>query len=88
MVVDRDRSRSILRYRLVAYRPNDESNSLRYRQHGMGHVLGWGNHYSEILRDGSGMPTALWPLHPATVRPMRTEKSKALYYEDINTGKK
>jgi HK97 family phage portal protein len=53
----------------------------------MGHTLGWGNSYSEIVRDGSGIPTALWPLHPGTTRAFHTEAGELLY-EDINTGKR
>ncbi len=30
-----------------------------------------GNSYAEILRDGMGVPQALWPMRPGTVRPER-----------------
>jgi HK97 family phage portal protein len=75
------------RHRLLSVKPNPEMNAMRYRQMQMGHVLGWGNHYSEIIFDGAGMPKELWPLHPGNTRPMRTAPGKALYYEDVNTGK-
>jgi HK97 family phage portal protein len=76
------------RHRIVARKPNAEMNAVRYRQMQMGHTLGWGNHYSEIVRDGSGAPLELWPLHPGTTKPMRDDKGKALYYEDTNSGKR
>lgn len=76
------------RNRLLSTAPNPEMNALRYRQHQMGHVLGWGNHYSEIIRDGDGFPTALWPLNPATMRPMRDAPGTPLYYEDSNTRRR
>jgi HK97 family phage portal protein len=74
------------RFRLVGRKPNERMNAKRYRQMQMGHVLGWGNHYSEILRDGAGMPTGLVPLHPGTMKP-RTTAGNDLYYRDENTGK-
>lgn len=76
------------RHRLIRFRPNPETNAVRYWQMVMGHALAWGGHYSEIVRDGDGMPTALWPLHPGTTKPKRDERTKALYYEDTNTRKR
>jgi HK97 family phage portal protein len=75
------------RHRIVRYKPNPETNAVRYWQMVMGHTLGWGNHYSEIVRDGSGTATALWPLNPGTTKPVRDDKG-ALYYEDSNTKKR
>jgi HK97 family phage portal protein len=69
-------------------RPNPEMNGFRYFQTCMGHTLGWGNHYSEIVRNGEGQATALWPMNPGTTKPRRDERTKALYYEDTNTGKR
>jgi HK97 family phage portal protein len=77
------------RFRLLARKPNAEMNAVRFWQHAMGHALGWGNHYSEIvLDDRTGLPTALWPLNPGTTKPRRDEKTKALIYVDEETGKK
>ena len=33
----------------------------------MAHVLGWGNGYAEIVRDGYGEPVELWPITPNRV---------------------
>lgn len=76
------------RHRLLRVRPNPEMNAMRYWQAVMGHALGWGGHFSEIVRDGDGMPRELWPLHPGTTKPFRDKTTKALYYQDINTGKR
>lgn len=73
--------------RRLLVKPNDESNGFRYWQASMGRCLGWGNDYSEIIRDGDGTPRKLWPLHPGHIKPKRTS-SKTLYYEDQNTGKR
>ncbi len=72
---------------LVHFAPNGEMPAFFHYQAAMGHVLGWGNSYSEIKRDYGGNPTGLYLLHPGTTKPKRTEKSKALYYEDEATGK-
>jgi HK97 family phage portal protein len=73
------------RNRLIRKRPNPEANAMSYWRMVMGHALGWGNHYSEIVRDGAGMPIELWPLHPGNVKPDRTDSGK-LFYKDINKG--
>lgn len=76
------------RYRLLAIAPNPEMSAFRYFQSAMSHVLGWGNHYSEIIRDGSGMPTALWPMDPGKIEPRRDERTRALFYADKETGRR
>lgn len=76
------------RYRLVKVRPNAAMNGMRYWQMVMGHALGWGAHYSRIIRDGEGMPNAFWPLHPGTTKPKQDEKTGELYYWDTYHKKK
>lgn len=51
-------------YALLHHAPNPMMTSFTYRQTAMGHIVGWGNHYSEIERDGFSRPVALWPLRP------------------------
>jgi HK97 family phage portal protein len=75
------------RYRLAGVKPNARMNGMRYRQMQMGHALGWGNHYSEIARDGSGFPTDLIPLHPGTTKAHATDTGD-LYYQDETRGTK
>lgn len=70
---------------LAFSRPNDRMTSMRRRQAEMGHVLGWGNGYSRIVRDGDGFPIALKPFHPAS-EPL--EVSGQLVYEDISNRQK
>lgn len=36
---------------------------------GQAHVLGWGNGYLEVERDGNGLPRQLWPLLPDRTDP-------------------
>lgn len=66
--------------------PNDEIDSFRWRRDAMGHVLGYGNHYSEIVRDSSGAAIAFNPCHPAQTKPKREDNGK-LFYE-LPNGKK
>jgi HK97 family phage portal protein len=76
-----------VRTRLLHVTPDDgETNAAKWRQALMGHVLGWGNGYAEIVRDGDGLPSSLHLLHPGNTKPKRTEAGK-LYYE-LDGGKK
>ena len=59
--------------------PNEEMGKFRYVQTSMGHVLGRGNGFSEIVRQ-NGFPVSLEPLHPVKTRVKRTKTGK-LYYE-------
>jgi len=45
-------------------RPNPEMTSMEYREIGVGHVVGWGNSYSQIIRSKAGKVAELWPLRP------------------------
>jgi HK97 family phage portal protein len=42
--------------------------------------MGWGNAYAEIVRDGTGAPAELWPVHPGRVRPELKADGKTLLY--------
>jgi HK97 family phage portal protein len=58
-------------YRLIHDRPNPEMTSFALREVLQAHVLTWGNNYAEIERNGSGRPSALWPITPDRVTPFR-----------------
>jgi HK97 family phage portal protein len=62
-----------------------ESPAMRSRQAAQGHALGWGNSYSEILRDGAGYARGLDLLHPRTWEPKRLRGR--LLYVDNETGR-
>ena len=53
---------------LLSKRPNDYMTSYCLRETMMGHCLMWGNGYAEIVRDGSGNPTAILPITPDRVK--------------------
>ena len=51
-------------YYLLHDAPNPEMTSFVFRETLMGHLLLWGNSYSQIIRDGRGRVIALHPLLP------------------------
>lgn len=67
-------------YPLLHLSPNEEITSMLWREMKQAHLLLNGRAYSEIVRDGAGRVTALWPMHPRRVRPRRDPQTKALVY--------
>lgn len=72
------------RERLVHDQPNGEMRSMMFRCQAVAQQVNSGNCYAEIERDGSGNPTALWPIHHTRVTPIRDEKTDELFYEVKN----
>jgi HK97 family phage portal protein len=48
--------------------------------------MGWGNAYAEIVRDGTGAPVELWPVHPGRVRPELKRDGRTLVYHVRGEG--
>lgn len=67
-------------YYLVHEEPNPEMTSFNFRETMMIHLLLWGNAYAQIVKNGKGEITALYPLMPDRMRVDRDEKRR-LYYE-------
>lgn len=44
--------------------PNPAMTRFEWMTTVVGHLAGWGNHFSEIQVNGAGRPVALWPLRP------------------------
>lgn len=66
-------------YRLLHTQPNPEMTSYVWRETLMYHLLLWGNSYNEIVFDGRGNPIELWPMNPATTKPIRTNDGELIY---------
>jgi len=66
-------------YNLLANAPNPEMTSFVFRETLMGHLLLWGNSYSQIIRDGRGKVIALYPLLPDKMTVNRSEKGEIYY---------
>lgn len=64
-------------YRVLHDRPNPEMSSFTYWETVQGHIELWGNHYSEIERNGAGQVKALWPLMPDRTHPERKDGVKS-----------
>lgn len=65
--------------------PNPEMTSFVFRETLMTHLLLWGNAYAQIIRNGRGEVTALYPLMPNRMRVDRDETGR-LYYEYTRYG--
>lgn len=55
-------------YSILHDQPNPFMTAMEYRKACQAHVLGWGNSFSLIERNGAGRVIALWPFHPGRVR--------------------
>ncbi|MFA5385777.1 MAG: phage portal protein [Eubacteriales bacterium] len=76
----KERATSYPLYKLIHTKANPIMPSFTWRETMMGHILGWGNCYSEIEYGENGYPIALWPLRPDRTRPERDKITKELYY--------
>lgn len=67
-------------YRLLHDAPSNEQSSYSWRETIMGHVLTYGNGYSEIIRNGAGVPVAIFPIRPDRVSITRIDDQLAYIY--------
>jgi HK97 family phage portal protein len=61
-------------YEILKDIPNPDMDSMAWREGRTLHQLNWGSGFSEIARNRKGDVEALWPIHPARVRPVRREE--------------
>lgn len=73
-------------FKLLHDAPNDEMSTMDWRRTMQGHVLIWGNGYSEIERDQADRPRALWPITPDRVTPVRRSPMGVLEYKVLNAN--
>ena len=66
-------------YALLHDEPNPEMTSFVFREALMSHLLLWGNAYAQVIRNGKGEVTALYPLLPNRMTVDRDEHGR-LYY--------
>lgn len=67
-------------YALLHDQPNPEHTSMIYREFIMGHLLGWGNHYSQKIWDRKGILRELWPLRPDRMKVFREKGQRKYLY--------
>jgi HK97 family phage portal protein len=65
--------------------PNTEMTSFVFRETLMHHLLIYGNAYAQIVRDGAGRVTALYPLLPSKIDVNRNENGRIYYTYWRNT---
>lgn len=65
-------------YRVLHDRPNPLMSSFVWRETMMGHVVLWGNAYSEIVRNRDGS-VELWPLRPDRMSVYLTDERERVY---------
>ena len=73
-------------YKLLHDKANPYMTAFTWRETMMGHVLGWGNAYSQIIYSGGGYPVELWPLRPDMTRPKKIPGTRDIYYETVING--
>lgn len=68
-------------YTLLHNQPNPEMGAMMFRATLLNHQINWGGGFAEIVREfGSrGRVTALWPIHPSRVQPMRFDDDSLGY---------
>lgn len=70
--------------RVLDKQPNPYMTAMMYRQAATAHVLGWGNMYSEIIKDRTGAVVELWPLNPSKTAIKKDSQTGRIYYEIYN----
>jgi len=73
-------------YRLMHDAPNPEHSSQVFRELMMGHLLGWGNFYGQLIFDRKGVVQEIWPLRPDRMLVTRKD-GKKLYQYRTSDGK-
>lgn len=65
---------------LIFREPNPEMSALVWRETVTAHALAYHGGFSEIVFDGAGRPTEIWPLDPTSVQVMRTQDERRLLF--------
>lgn len=68
----------------IINKPNSETTSYHYRETSMGHLVSWGNWYSQIIRDQVGRPLELWPLRPDAMEVKRSNGQLKYKYTSLD----
>ncbi len=71
-------------YRLLHDQPNPEHSSMVFRELKMGHLLGWGNFYGQLIWDRFGDIREIWPLRPDRMVVARVDGQRLYTYFSID----
>lgn len=75
-------------YRLMKDQPNEEHSSMIFREIMMGHLLGWGNFYGQMVTDKRGEVVEIYPLRPDRMDVSRIDGEKIFTYNTIDNKKR
>lgn len=67
-------------YTLLHDQPNPEMTSYQFREIMLGHMIGWGNFYGQLLWDQRGQLSEIWPLHPGRMEVGRLNGERIYKY--------
>jgi HK97 family phage portal protein len=84
---DRERDPDFHLAELLAYEPNPEMSAVTFIETLTAHVVGWGNGYAEVVRDGASIPLELWPLRPDRMTVVR-EDGRLIYRYTRTDGRR
>lgn len=71
-------------YRLMKDQPNEEHSSMVFREIMMGHLLGWGNFFGQLIFDKNGEVVEIYPLRPDRMQVERINGERIYTYTPIN----
>lgn len=74
-------------YRLMHDQPNPEHTSMIFRELAIGHLMGWGNFYGQLILDRRGDVAEIWPLRPDRMTVERKDGQRIYTYTQSD-GKK
>jgi HK97 family phage portal protein len=83
----KERAREHALYELLHDAPNPLMTSLEFREAMQAHMLLWGNAYAEIVADGRGNVTELWPLRPDAMEKIEPSGEGLVYTYRLPSGK-
>lgn len=66
-------------WKLLHDEPNDEQTSFEFREMQQGFLLLWGNCYAQLVHNGRGEVSEIWPLVPWRVTPERSKGNVLTY---------
>lgn len=75
-------------YALLHNKPNPEISAFELWEMALVHLLLWGNFYAEIVVDGRGDVSQLWPIPPRLVTPKRLPNLQLVYDVSLDEGTK
>lgn len=75
-------------YAMLHDTANPEMTAMVWRETMLGHLLSWGNLYSEKEFNGLGQVVRLWPLRPDRMRVFRNEAGARVYEYTLPNGQR